>query len=103
LGKLEMLEVACHRCDRRGRLGLAHLIAEQGAGIGLLRTILAGDCARARAVTINDCCGVHFPQLPSLFLPSPAKTAAYYWGRILQPCPCGLGFRLIIARVRPYR
>jgi hypothetical protein len=46
LGKLEMLEVACHRCDRRGRLGLARLIAEHGAGTGLpeLRTILAGDC-----------------------------------------------------------
>ena len=34
-GKLTMLEIACHRSDRRGRLSLERLITEHGAGIGL--------------------------------------------------------------------
>ena len=46
-----MLEVACHRYDRHGRLGLARLIAEHGADMGLhdLRDVLAGDCPHVRA------------------------------------------------------
>lgn len=64
-GKLDMLDVACSRCDRRGRLRLDRLIAEHGAGMGLpaLRGVLAGDsCLHAGAVGIHDRCGVHFPQ-----------------------------------------
>ena len=34
-GKLTMLEVACHRCERRGRVSLARLIEEHGADKGL--------------------------------------------------------------------
>src|SRR5215472_6555752 len=34
-GKLTMLEIACHRCDRRGRLILERLIDEHGADTGL--------------------------------------------------------------------
>jgi len=46
LGKLRMLEIACHRCDRRGRLSLERLITGRGAGMGLpdLWETLAGDC-----------------------------------------------------------
>jgi hypothetical protein len=75
VGKLEMLEVACHRCDRRGRLSLERLIAEHGVGMGLpeLRSILAADCPRAGSVTINDRCGIHYPQLPELFPASPRR------------------------------
>ena len=47
-GKLTMLDVACSKCDRRGRLSIAKLIAEHGADMRLpdLREILAGDCPR---------------------------------------------------------
>jgi hypothetical protein len=31
-------------------------------------SLLAGDCPRARTVSINDRCGVNFPQLPELFM-----------------------------------
>ena len=34
-GKLTMLEVACHRCERRGRVNLARPIEERGADMGL--------------------------------------------------------------------
>jgi hypothetical protein len=68
-GKLTMLEIACRRCERRGKLRLARLIAEHGAAMDLptLGTILAGDCPRVRSVGIYDRCGMHFPQLPKLF------------------------------------
>ena len=33
----------------------------------MLGEILAGDCPKARTVSINDRCGINFPQLPDLF------------------------------------
>jgi hypothetical protein len=30
-GKLDLLEIKCHRCERRGRVNLARLIEEHGA------------------------------------------------------------------------
>ena len=51
-GKLTMLEVACHRCERRGRVSLARLIEEHGADTGLpdLWESLAGDCPNAHTI-----------------------------------------------------
>ena len=70
VGKLTMLEIACSRCDRRGLLRLDRLIEEHGGGMGMtvLGEILAGNCPKARTVSINDWCGVNFPQLPDLFM-----------------------------------
>jgi hypothetical protein len=64
-GSLPMLEVACSRCERRGRLNVAKLIERHGADARLpdLREILAGDCPRASAVAVHERCGVHYPQL----------------------------------------
>ena len=43
-----------------------------------LRPILADDCPpTARSVSIYDRCGVHFPQLPGLFMPGVATAAAH--------------------------
>jgi hypothetical protein len=69
-GRLRTLEVACTRCPRHGRLRLSRLIAEHGAGASLpmLRTVFAGDCPRINARSVYDQCGVHYPQLPGLFL-----------------------------------
>ena len=66
--RLPMLDVACSKCDRRGRLSVAKLIAEHGADTRLpdLREILAGDCPRARSASFNDRCAVHYPQLLSM-------------------------------------
>jgi hypothetical protein len=73
-GKLQMLDVACFRCERRGRLSMAKLIERHGTGARLtdLREVLAGDCPWIGATSIHDRCGVHYPQLPSLFVPSRA-------------------------------
>jgi hypothetical protein len=35
VGKLDLLEIKCHRCDRHGRVALQHLIEEHGAETGL--------------------------------------------------------------------
>ena len=43
---MTMPEVACHRCEQRGRLRIERLIAEHGTGV--LRAIIAADCPRMR-------------------------------------------------------
>ena len=59
-GKLTNVEVACHRCERRGRVSLARLIEEHGADTGLpdLWESLAGDCQHARSTALNDRCAI---------------------------------------------
>jgi hypothetical protein len=59
------LEVACTRCERRGRYRLARLLAEHGADMKLpdLAQRLAADCPNAKAVALNERCAVVFPQL----------------------------------------
>ena len=52
VGRLDHLEVRCRRCERHGRLRLARLIADHGAGTGL--------------PDLGERCFVHFPQLLEL-------------------------------------
>ena len=72
VGKLDLLEIKCHRCERHGRVSLARLIEEHGADTGLpdLWTSLAGDCQHARSTALNNRCAIYYPQLPALFLAS---------------------------------
>ena len=67
---MTMLEVACRRCERRGRLSIERLIAEHGAGVLDLCAIIAADCPKMQnpSPSIYDRCGVHFPELPRWFL-----------------------------------
>ena len=66
---LAMLEIGCRKCERYGRLRVARLIEEHGAGQGLngLLSHLAADCPRQQALSIYDRCGAYFPQLPAIF------------------------------------
>jgi hypothetical protein len=68
--RLSVLEVACNRCDRRGRLHVARLLAEHGPALPMpdLRCIIAVDCLRMIAGHVHDVCGVHFPGLVGLDL-----------------------------------
>ena len=63
-------EVACRRCERRGRLRIERLIREHGTGVLDLCAIIAADCPRMRnpSTSIYELCGVHFPELPRWFL-----------------------------------
>ena len=65
---MTMLEVACRRCERQGRLRFERLIAEH-AGVLDLRAVIAADCPGMPNPTasIYDRRGVHFPELPRWF------------------------------------
>ena len=59
-----MLEVACSRCERGGRLQVDRLIEQHGdAELPELRLILAGDCPKAEVPSIGERCSIYFPQL----------------------------------------
>jgi len=67
--RISVLEVACLRCDRRGRLHTIQLLSELNPDLRIpeLREIVAGDCPRMVAGKINDLCGVYFPGVPRAF------------------------------------
>ena len=69
-GHVTTLEVACNRCDRRGRLRIDSLVTAHGPALPLpeLRRIVAADCAKMQTGHMHDVCGVHFPGLSRLFL-----------------------------------
>jgi len=63
--RLPAIDVACNRCDWRGRVHTARPVVEYGADIPAplrLRTIVA-DCPRMQSAAFHDVCGVHMPQL----------------------------------------
>jgi hypothetical protein len=68
----DMLEVACTKCERRGRVSLERLIAEHGPmrPVASLREQLAGDCERMQQTNPYDRCDTYFPNLPAFFKPS---------------------------------
>src|SRR5438270_5670001 len=64
-GKLSMLDVACHRCERKGRVSLVRLIDEHGADTGLpdLWESLAGDCPNAHTTALHSRCAIYYPAI----------------------------------------
>jgi hypothetical protein len=73
-GRLPALEIACNRCDRKGRLAVDRLLAQHGQDMTIpaLLAILSADCPKRQAQEKHDVCGAHMPQLPGLFLGTPA-------------------------------
>jgi thymidine kinase len=67
--KMAMLEIACNKCGRYGRLGVQNLIAAHGADMDLpnLKDMLAKGCPRLENPRYDDRCHAHFPQLPKVF------------------------------------
>ena len=63
-----MIEVLCQRCDRRGRISTAKLMAEHGADAGMptVLSALAGDCPKRTAHAIQDRCNIYSPDLLTL-------------------------------------
>jgi hypothetical protein len=63
------LAVACTRCDRAGRYNLGLLIAWPGPAFGVpaLLRLLSADCPKRNAISAYDLCGVHCPDLSTLF------------------------------------
>jgi hypothetical protein len=68
---LATLEIACNRCDRKGRAAVDRLMAEHGRfmPIPTLLTLLSADCPKPQAGKMHEVCGAHMPQLPEIFMP----------------------------------
>jgi hypothetical protein len=64
-----MLDIACSRCKRVGRLSMDRLIQQHGAAFGIPELLLMATCEKRQSVSAYDLCGVHCPQLPKLFIP----------------------------------
>ena len=66
-GKLDVLHVACKKCDRRGQYPVARLIERHGCEAKLVdwKDQITADCPRRTkaSVAVLDQCGAHFPDL----------------------------------------
>jgi hypothetical protein len=61
------LDVACSRCERRGRYQLARLLEALGADFQMTNLgVELADCPRRNAAIHNERCDVYFPGLTSL-------------------------------------
>ena len=70
-GKLEVLRVACTKCNRRGRYRVATLIKRYGRDAKLVdwKEDITTDCPKRTndRVAMLDLCGASFPDLVALF------------------------------------
>ena len=59
IGKLEVLQVACEKCERDGRYILARLIRNRGRDAKLIDWLdeLTAECPKKIAHNMNDPCG----------------------------------------------
>src|SRR5205807_4217675 len=91
-GKLTMLEVACHRCERRGGVSLARRIEAHGADMGLpyLWESLAGDCPNAHTTALHSRCAIYYPRAGAVSAGqgnlTPDWARLLRWSRFLPSC-----------------
>jgi hypothetical protein len=67
--RLEVLRVACSKCESVGQYRVERLIERYGADTGLpdWKDVLTADCAlRAKPSANWDLCGAHFFDLPAV-------------------------------------
>jgi hypothetical protein len=68
-GRIEMLRVACTKCERSGRYSVARLIERYGPDAGLpdwKDAVITADCPQRAKPGIWNLCGTHFPDLPTV-------------------------------------
>jgi hypothetical protein len=67
--RTSMLQVACSRCERRGRYRRDNLIAPHGAdaGVRVIVPELTADCPQRGSAALMERCDVLFPELSTLF------------------------------------
>jgi hypothetical protein len=72
-----MLDVACSRCTRRGRLRLADLVAKLGPDFPMtqLGAEVGADCSRRRDPGPGHRCDVYYPQLREIMYGEQAPSA----------------------------
>jgi hypothetical protein len=69
VGRLDVLRVACSKCERRGQYSVARLIERYGADAGMpdWKDAISADCPLRAQPAGLDLCGAHFPDLPKVF------------------------------------
>jgi len=67
-GKLDVLNVECTRCPRRGRYNVASLVAKHGRNGSMTKWVsgLKGDCPKRDANDLRDRCDLICPDLPKV-------------------------------------
>jgi hypothetical protein len=67
-GKLDMLDVECTKCERKGRYSVAKLIARYGreGNMQTWRASLSADCPKRNAFAIHERCDIICPDLPKV-------------------------------------
>jgi hypothetical protein len=67
-GKLVVLRVECARCPRKGRFGVAKLIAQYGreGNMSEWMSELKGDCPNRDAPQLHERCDLICPDLPKV-------------------------------------
>jgi hypothetical protein len=68
VGKLDVLNVGCEKCGRRGRYHVDRLIDRYGIDAKLFdwSDEITADCPRKQAMNLNDICGARCPDLPKV-------------------------------------
>jgi hypothetical protein len=68
LGRIETINVACVKCDRRGRYKVRTLVREIGLDGNIANWLsgLSADCPRKTAAALSDRCDVRCPDLRKL-------------------------------------
>ena len=66
IGKLDVLRVACSKCDRAGRYRLDRLIKDRGREVRITDWLdeITADCPKKSAHNWNDQCAARCPDLP---------------------------------------
>jgi hypothetical protein len=68
VGKLDVLNIECDKCGRRGRYHLHRLIERYGIDANFFdgSDEIMADCPRKQARNLNDQCGARCPDLPKV-------------------------------------
>ena len=66
IGKLDVLQVACDKCGRKGRYAVARLIEQRGPDAKVIDWLaeITADCPKKRACNMSDQCAARRPDLP---------------------------------------
>jgi hypothetical protein len=66
IGKLDVLQVACDKCGRKGRYAVARLFEQRGRNAKVLDWLaeITADCPKKQAGNMSAQCAARCPDLP---------------------------------------
>jgi hypothetical protein len=66
IGQLDVLEIACDKCGRKGRYAVARLVEQRGSDAKVVDFLaeITADCPKKQARNTSDQCAARCPDLP---------------------------------------